>query len=347
MTFEEKDFKGKIEAIRKYYKNDKLFLETYFENYGTFNIYIRIDFVKKDNCYRLRWVDLDYLKTSNISKYVSSEFIENGIVEHLKFISKNAEISSEKFDLGKNDNIYFFLNSSTKNTKKIDMRFHKYILENCVFIYEMMSMVFECLPKKLYTFFEQVSGIITGDANRFSYEKKFRFDLFKDDLFELFDENVLNRGENYFYEKKVIFLEKIDDRYFSVVNGDELYLVVIKYDEISHDMEVYCSCPCDYFCKHVYAVIRAIREKNFNSFYKVMRKDNNESSDMFERLMNFNYSLSIGMIEDVLGIIGDDGDIEWVSILDEDKKSMWVVVDDDEKNSLSKAMTKLLNDSNK
>ena len=41
MTFDDTDYKNKISAIRKYYKNDKKFLEVYFDNYNSFHIYIR------------------------------------------------------------------------------------------------------------------------------------------------------------------------------------------------------------------------------------------------------------------------------------------------------------------
>lgn len=64
-----KIFKSKIEAIDKYYKNDILFLSTYFEDYNTFNLYIRLDYEKSSESYKLRWFDLDRVKSSKIKKY--------------------------------------------------------------------------------------------------------------------------------------------------------------------------------------------------------------------------------------------------------------------------------------
>ena len=72
-----------------------------------------------------------------------------------------------------------------------------------------------------------------------------------------------------------------------------------------------------------------------------------EYTDMFDKLMNINYVFSIGMIEDVFGIINDDGEIKWVNILDEENNSKWVIVEDDENNKLTKAMTKFLDTINK
>lgn len=337
MTFEDKEYNKKIQTIRKYYKNDKLFLETYFDNYNGFNIYIRIDYVSSDKCYKLRWFDLDYVKTSKISKYVSSEYIEDEIVLGIKELVSEASVPNEKYSIGKDNNVSVLINSACKNSKNFNIKFYRYLPEDIEGLDEVFDLLFMSLPKKLEPFLDEVLGNNVSDIE---YEKKFRFDLFNDDIFELFDEEIINRGESYYQEKKVIFLEKIGDRYFSVVSGNELYVVVIKYDEISHDMQVFCSCPCEFFCKHVYAVIRAIREKKFNPFYKIMVKS--EYEDMFERLMDFNYSLSIGVVDDVIGVIGDNGEIEWKPILDDNGKTKWVIVEDDQKNSLVKSITSLI-----
>ena len=336
MTFDDTDYKSKINAIRKYYKNEKKFLEVYFDNYNSFHIYIRIDYVKSDKCYKLRWFDLDYLKSSKINKYVGSEYLEDAFIDCLVQLGNNLSLPKENIPVGKDNNVYFHLNSKCKDGNSFKLEFYKYVPE-IVCLDDFFEILFMALPKKVEPILEEVLG---RNVSHIGYERKFRFDLFKDDLIQLFDDLIINRGENYFEEKKVIFLEKIDDRYFAVVNGNELYLVVIKYDEISHDLQVYCSCPCDFFCKHVYAVIKAIREKKFISFYKVMLKKKYE--DMFDRLMDFDYSLSIGIVDDVMGVVNDNGQIEWVPVLDENGKSRWVVVEDDEKNKLVTLITDLM-----
>ncbi len=332
MKFVTDDYKRKLKKIKSYYKSDKNFLECYFDNYNEFHIYFRIDYIKASKSYLLRWFDLDYVKTSGIWRYESCEFIEDGIVERIKEL--NEDISYNEEILGEDSNVYLDI----KSKKKCSYNFYKYIPDtDNGQLREIFDILFSSLPKKLNAFYEEIIGL---NSNMIEYERRFRFDLFKDDLVELFDDVIINRGEDYYRENKVIFLEKIDDRYFSVVSGNELYLVIIKYDELSHDMQVYCSCPCEFFCKHIYAVIKAIREKKFNPFYKVMLKKKYE--DMFEEVMSFNYSLSIGASDDVLGVIGDDGKIEWVPILDKEKNSKWVIIEDDKKNRLAKAIINLM-----
>lgn len=342
MRLEDSSYDDIVQAIRKYYKADKMFLETYFEDYNEYYVYFRIDYVKSEKCYKLRWFDLDYITSNKISKYECCEYIEDDIVEHIKELATRLAVPSNKLPVGKDNNVTFNLNTKCVNKEKFNIKFYKYVPNNMYCLREIFEVLFMSLPKKLDTFLDEILG---NNVDDFVYEKQFRFNLFKGDMCSLFDSQVTNRGETYYQEKKVVFLEKIDDRYFAVVNGNELYVVIVKYDELSHDMRVYCSCPCDFFCKHIYAVIKAIREEKFKQFYKVMIKS--EYDDMYDKLMDFNYLLCIGVVDDVIGIVNDDGEVEWRPILDENGKSRWVVVEDDEKNRLVKSIMNLLEKNNK
>lgn len=345
MTFNEKDYKGKLECIEKYYSNDTLFFAAYFNNYNNFHIYIRIDYIEKLKSYKLRWFDLDFVKTSKLSVYESSEYIEEDVILEIEKLCSTLTIDQKKNYWGKENNVGIYIDSKCNNSQEVKIKFYKYIPEGHNELYEIMSLVFDNLPSKLNPFFREISYIYSGEADNFAYENNFRFDLFKGDLDKLFEIPVVIRGTRYYDERRVLFLEKVDDRYFAVVNGNELYVVIIKYDEVSKDMQVYCSCPYEGFCKHVYAVIMAIREKDFKKFYKIMPKRN--YSDMFDKLMNINYVFSIGMVEDVFGILTDDGNIKWLPILDEDNNSKWVIVEDDNDNKLTKTMTSFLDTVNK
>ena len=345
MTFKEKDYKGKLECIEKYYGNDTLFFAAYFNNYNNFHIYIRIDYIEKLKSYKLRWFDLDFIKTNKLSVYESSEYIEEDIVLEIEKLCSNLTIDQKKNYWGKENNVGIFIDCKCKNREDVKIKFYKYIPEGHKELCQIMGIVFDCLPSKLGPFFREISYIYSGEADHFGYENNFRFDLFKGDLDKLFEIPIVVQGMRFYDQKRVLFLEKVDDRYFALVNGDDLYVVIIKYDEVSKDMQVYCSCPGDYFCKHVCAVIMAIRENSFNRFYKIMPK--RDYSDMFDKLMNINYVFSIGMVEDVFGILSDDGNIKWVNILDEEKNPQWVIVEDDNNSKLTKAVTKFLDEVNK
>ena len=35
---------------------------------------------------------------------------------------------------------------------------------------------------------------------------------------------------------------------------------------------LHCSCPCEFYCKHIYAALKAIQNGEEKKFYKVMMK---------------------------------------------------------------------------
>lgn len=150
----------------------------------------------------------------------------------------------------------------------------------------------------------------------------------------MFSYQIVQRGNKYYEESKIKFLEKIDDRYFAIVEGTEKYLTIIKYNEEKKTMQVYCSCPCEFYCKHMYAVILAIRNKEFNRFYKIMYK--NPDKSLLERVIEFNYFLCLGVFEQNLEIINNYGELELVPILDINNKYNWEILEDSEDEKLTK-----------
>ena len=146
----------------------------------------------------------------------------------------------------------------------------------------------------------------------------------------------IQRGKKYYEESRIEFLEKIDDRYFAIVNGTEKYLVIIKYTETDENkkMQVYCSCPCEFYCKHIYSVLLSIRNKEEKRFYKIMYK--NPDKSLLERVMEFDYFLCLGVVEQNLEIINNYGEIELVPILDYKGRCNWTVLEDTEDEKLTK-----------
>ena len=84
----------------------------------------------------------------------------------------------------------------------------------------------------------------------------------------------------------VKFLEKVDkDYYLSVVSeNDKDYLCVIRLVDEKY-IHMWCDCKCDYYCKHLYGVIKSIRENKLNAFYKV-RYIGKEESLLEKRIVN-------------------------------------------------------------
>lgn len=85
-----------------------------------------------------------------------------------------------------------------------------------------------------------------------------------DSLENEFSPVTKDRGEDYYYQNKVLKIYKSHNKYFAKVDGsaDEPYDVEIKVlnDSVA---QFKCSCPFEYHCKHEYAVLMAISNREY------------------------------------------------------------------------------------
>jgi len=80
-----------------------------------------------------------------------------------------------------------------------------------------------------------------------------------------FDYQIRKRGEEYYNNNRVQSCFKTQDEYVAVVEGNGRdYTVTIFDDEGFLDMD--CSCPCNFNCKHEYAVLLAIDDGSYIEF---------------------------------------------------------------------------------
>lgn len=339
MAREIKNFESKIQEIDKYYNNDTLFLRIYFEDYNTFHIYIRLDYEMSTKSYKLRWFDLERVRSSKIKCYESSEYLECSTVEYIKSVIAGIEVSS-KIGVGPDSNVSLFVDSKCKNSDSLDIKFYRSIPNGMKDLAKIFEVIFLSLPKKINVFYEEISGM---NGLEYQYSKTFRFNLLQDDLSLLYDVASLEEGEKCYKENEILFLEKQENKYVGVVKDKEhLCVVVIKYDDKSHDMRVQCSCSTGDFCRHIYAVIKAIRNDDFISFYKVMPKK--EAKGMCcQKGLDIKSMLSVGIVENEVGIINDNGEIIYCEVVDENGKLLWNIVEDDMDNGLMEKMASLKN----
>lgn len=334
----------KIDKIKKYFKKNKLYLELQLLNYEGYYIYIAINYIKKIDSYKLVWFDLEDLEDKKIDKYISYEYIPNELIQKIGEQFEKFGVSSKyKESMGKKEDIVKLrANIKTKVDDSIDVSFYKFLPKSLAHLSELFIVVFNNLPRKLENFLFELLANLTGSTTKYEYKNEFSFDLFEDDIDSIFAYQIRERGKKYYEDKTISFLEKIDDRYFAIVEGTQKYLVIIKYNEEEKIMQVYCSCPCEFYCKHIYAVILAIRNNEFNRFYKIMYKNPNES--LLDRIMNFDYFLCSGIIEQNLEIINNYGEIELVPILDINNKCNWEVLEDSKDEKLLKQINEFLHE---
>lgn len=242
----------KIDLIRKYFRKDKMFLELILFNYSGYYIYVRIDYLKKTKSYKLSWFDLDKVLDNNIDKYSSFEYMEDNIINDISFIFNNYDCDlEEKRSLNDEDLVMLKANIKTKVNKMIDVEFNRYLPRDLRVLDSLFIIIFRYLPKRLDSFLEEIFASIYNNST-YDYRREIDLDLFNDDIDDIFSYNITKRGLDYYENDKVLYLEKVDDRYFGVVLGNEKYVTGIRYNEEKKKLSVYCSCPCDFYCKHIY-----------------------------------------------------------------------------------------------
>lgn len=331
----EYDVLSRIKMIKKHYQKNKLILDLQLYYYDGYNIYIRIDYIKKLKIYRLSWFDLDDLSYYSIEQIESYTYLTKDMIDSIIDFLKNKEGDNEDIKLEEDQVILKIYPNNLTYT------FNKYIPKNWAFIARIFIMIFNNMPRNYQELLFKLHALLMNDVTRYEYKKEFNFDLFNDDINKIFAFQIIERGKNYYEENKVKFLEKIDEeRFFAVVEGTDNYLVVIKYNDENKKMQVYCSCPCEFYCKHIYAVILAIRNSNFKRFYKIYYKNPNVS--LMERVANYDYQLCMGIIEKNFLIVNNDGEIELIPIFDSNGKCNWQVLEDDEDMSLTRLLQDII-----
>lgn len=332
----------KIDLIRKYFRKDKIFLELILFNYSGYYIYVRIDYLKKTKSYKLSWFDLDKVLDNNIDKYSSFEYMEDNIINDISFVYNNYDynlVDSRK--LSDEDLVILKANIKTKISDRIDIAFNRYLPIDLNILDSLFIIVFRYLPKRLDDFMNEIFGSITYSYYQNDYRREFDFDLFNSNLDSIYSKTISERGIEYYTNDRVLYLEKVDDRYFSVVEGSKKYVVVIKYNEEKKKMSVYCSCPCDFYCKHIYAVILSIRNNELKRFCKVMFKD--KSKNLLERMLDYDYFLCLDVVDDkYLEIINNKGDIELVPIFDSEGMEQFDILEDTDEFLITNKIRKII-----
>ena len=331
-------YSEKIKKIKKYFHKHEVFMEIFLENHEDSFLYFRIDYFKK--MYHLYWFDLDLVEISNIEKGMGMEFIpEETIVAIKELLSKVSLKQTEFGDKSSYNKVTFYVNTKIQNQNDYKIIFYKYIPKQLSYLSKIFVEIFHHLPKKLENYLYELNADVCGQKQEYEYYSTITFDLFEEELSNLFDKQIMVRGEEYYNEKRVDFLEKIEGKYYAIVSGTQVYSVIIEYDEENKRMRTFCSCPCNFHCKHIYAVIKSIRKKTFHPFYKIIYR--NPKLNLLENVTEYSYILCIGIFETYFLILHPSNQIIRIPILDEDGKCNFDILVDDDYNSMRKAIKRL------
>ncbi len=323
--------KNIFNAINKYLtkKGHELYFSIYLSNYNGNEIYIRFDYVSKLTVYKIVWVDLKFFDIKHIEDYINvqtvTKFLALAIVEKLKKKDVPNRYEYNEDIIGDRVEILTYYN----NHEYIFDRFLPLDLE---FLIDPLALVFSYLPRSMEVFLHEIFGKFDHLEDVYNYAKPVKFNLLKGDASKIFKPQIIERGQKYYEEGRVHFLEKIGNSYFAIVEGTESYVVIINQVDDSH-IRFWCSCKYNTFCKHLYAVLLAIRNKKFNNFYKLKYVGKEQS--ILEKITSYNYYLCMGHDEEHLLIVTIDGVIFPVKTI-KNNKCLFEVVEDDDDLSLSK-----------
>lgn len=333
----DKEILQRKELVDKYLNKKKYvcLIDAFFYNIDDVSLYLRLDYCNKTSTYRINWVNLNTLDDKKTDNWINSNLIYPSMVNKIKAIISSNGIVDDYKD---SDNIdsKIIINSYLKDYEynRNSFEFDRYIPKCWKFLADLLAIIFDGMPKYLYPLFQiTIEKIIEPNVN-----SVFNFDLKKDKIDSLFSPEIIQRGKDYYKDGKILFLEKQNDFYYSVVNGNQKYLVSIVNKENTKEVQMSCTCPYDDFCKHIYATLLAIKNNKEKKFFKIAYID--DEKNIIDNLKSFNYLLCAGIFEDYF-VVEENFNFAFVPIL-KDNKLLYKIVEDDEKKTLEKQLNKYL-----
>ncbi len=103
------------------------------------------------------------------------------------------------------------------------------------------------------------TGITILDEDEEYYEEGSLVDKFKDD----FSSQIRKRGIEYYEDGNVLSVYKSKNKYIAKVEGSNYKPYDVSLIIQDNKIDYNCSCPCDYPCKHEYAVLLSISNQEY------------------------------------------------------------------------------------
>ena len=322
-----------VDTISKYLtkQNHQNVVTILFDGYNGNDILVRFDFVKSMSAFKIVWIDLNYIDRKRFEQYINMQIVTKFLSTRLVEIVDNIhEPSGEIYNdniLG--DRVNIFINS--KNGM-FNYNFDRFLPSEWQFLADLLVIIFSYLPRNMDCFLNEMFGKLDGLEESFNAKKPVKINIKdKESIKKYFKPVIINRGKKYFEEGKVLFLDKIGNRYIGLVEGTRPYAVIV---DMINDEYVLLWCNCEYngFCKHTYALIEAINHGFIRKFYKVKRV--NEKS-ILENITNVSYDLSIGVNGKNIILITNEGELI-AEPIKANGKFRFEIIEDDDDLSLSK-----------
>lgn len=90
-----------------------------------------------------------------------------------------------------------------------------------------------------------------------------------------FSDIIKDRGLDYYKNNKVVICQKINNKYIAKVTGSNYNYHKVTIEFIDGDINMSCTCPCNFNCKHEYATLITIKNRGYQIIHlktKIKRK---------------------------------------------------------------------------
>lgn len=315
-------------------KGHVLLASLYLNNFNGHNIYVRFDYVSKMSVYKVVWVDLAIFSTKNMEDYFNTQIVTKFVSLKMLDCLLNLKVKPEVLD---DPNVYGDrVEFITYLEERKEYVFSRFLPKEWKELIEPLAYLFSYLPRGMDVILNEIFAIFDGTTNKYNYMKPVKFSIFEDDYEKVFKKTAINSGIEYVNMDSVKFLEKREGKYIGAVKGAKGHYSVVVLEELDDGFAIlWCSCGATTYCKHIYAVIDALRNKKFNNFYKI--KNNIQDDNLLDKLAYSNYLLCIGIKDDKLLVVGNNGHVEARDIV-VNGKVIYDVIEDDDDLTLSKKL---------
>ncbi len=330
----------KIDLINKYFKKKKemIIMELVIKDYNNSNFYMAIVFNKRLEKFKVAYIPLDVVNSSKIADYICYQFINiktvNYILESLNSEKDKFEDPSARNNLNENINNFYIEISINLAEKVYKFKTTKYLPKKWIYLFDPIVIIFEHIPNIMSELCTEILSVITDSNVSIDYKSSLNFDLFNDNIDDLFEKTICKQGLEYYNNSEVKFVENVNGKYFAIVKD---HLVIIEYNSKQKVLNLYCDCKSHVPGKHIYAALMAIRNKEVKEFYKIMVVDKKE--DFAKENQRAKYYLCFGTEKDTLNVIEASAKKKLpISIFE--NKTAKIIYDIDDK--LKKSVTKIL-----
>ena len=273
----------KLKLIEKYLKKKKehKIINLIIRNYEQSNFYMALVYNEKINKYKVLFIPMDVIDTEYLEDYVCYQFMNVRMADYVIDTIRDFEYMylEKDFRERKNPNMenYYIEVNLYKEKKEYKFNATKYFPKDWLFMYELIVLLFEHAPHIVNELCVDLLSILNNNQV-VEYQLSYDIDIYNDDLSKIFNEDAIKEGKEFYNNKQVKFLEKVNGKYFAIVKD---HIVIIEFNNSKKILNVYCNCDLVSHKSHIYAVILNIINEKFRSFYKVRFDDYNGKSSYY------------------------------------------------------------------